>query len=538
MSSDALTSGALTFPSEQVVWRPKINPWAIGATVSMAAFVEVLDTSVANVALPYIAGGLGASYDDSTWVLTSYLAANAIILPISGWLAEIIGRKRYFMLSLFVFTVSSLLCGLAPSLPVLLLFRAIQGVGGGGLQPMAQAILNDAFPPEKRGVAFALYGISAVLAPTVGPMLGGWITDNYSWRWIFFITLPVVSLALYLTYTLVEDPPFLHRLKRGGIRVDYIGISMLALGVGSLQVLLDKGQEDDWLGSRFIAILAITATVCLITLVIWEWFRKEPIIDVRMFKSFNFAAANLMMFMMGFMLFSTLVLIPEFLQTLMGYTARLAGLVLSGGGLVLLVMMPITGRLTSKIQARYLIATGWLCLAIGLFYSAHQINLFVSFRFAMWLRITQVIGIGFLFVPITAAGYIGIPPEKGNSVSGIINFMRNIGGSIGTSLVTTLIIRRSQYHQQILVGHVTPDTPEFRASLHALSSEIAHSGLRATDAHNQAIARFYDLVNRQTHALSYMDTFWILGAFCALMFVLAFFLKKNDPGASGNVAAG
>jgi MFS transporter, DHA2 family, multidrug resistance protein len=533
-----VSSQALALPVEQVVWRPKINPWVIGATVSMAAFVEVLDTSVANVALPYIGGGLGASYDDSTWVLTSYLAANAIVLPMSGWLAEVIGRKRYFMYSLLIFTLSSLACGLAPNLPVLLLFRAIQGVGGGGLQPMAQAILNDSFPPEKRGVAFALYGISAVLAPTVGPMLGGWITDNYSWRWIFFITLPVVSLALYLTYTLVEDPPFLHRLKRGGIRVDYIGVSMLALGIGSLQILLDKGQEDDWFGSRFITTLAITAAICIVTLVIWEWRRKDPIVDVRLFKSFNFAAANLMMFMMGFMLFSTLVLIPEFLQTLAGYTAELAGLVLSGGGLVLLTMMPITGRLTSKIQARYLIATGWLCLAIGLIYSAHQIDLSISFGVATWLRITHVIGIGFLFVPITAAGYIGIPEEKGTSASGIINFMRNIGGSIGTSLVTTMIIRRSQYHQQILVGHVTPDTPRFRSSLHALSSQIAHSGLRHTDAHDQAIARLYQQVNQQAHALSYMDTFWILGALCSIMFVLAFFLKKNDPGAGGQVAAG
>ena len=417
-----MSAAALTLPPEQVVWRPKVNPWAIAATVSMAAFIEVLDTSVANVALPYVAGGLGASYDDSTWVLTSYLAANAIVLPISGWLAELIGRKRYFMMSLAIFTVSSLLCGLAPNLPLLLLFRAVQGIGGGGLQPMAQAILNDTFPPEQRGSAFAVYGITAVLAPTVGPMLGGWITDNYSWRWIFFITLPPVLLALYLTHTLVEDPPFLRRIKRGGIRVDYIGISMLTLGVGSLQVVLDKGQEDDWFGSHFIATLAITATVCLISLVIWEWFRKEPIIDVRMFKSFNFAAANLMMFMMGFMLFSTLVLIPEFLQTLMGYTAELAGLVLSGGGVILLVMMPIVGRLTSKIQARWLIATGWLCLAIGLFYCANQIDLFVSFKFAMWLRVAQVVGIGFLFVPITAAGYIGVPPEKGNSVSGIDQF--------------------------------------------------------------------------------------------------------------------
>jgi DHA2 family multidrug resistance protein len=503
-----MSSATLAAPSEQVVWRPKVNPWAIAATVSMAAFVEVLDTSVANVALPYIAGGLGASYDDSTWVLTSYLAANAIVLPISGWLAELIGRKRYFMMSLAIFTVSSLLCGLAPNLPLLLLFRAVQGIGGGGLQPMAQAILNDTFPPEQRGSAFAVYGITAVLAPTVGPMLGGWITDNYSWRWIFFITLPPVLLALYLTHTLVEDPPFLRRLKRGGIKVDYIGISMLALGVGSLQIVLDKGQEDDWFGSHFITTLAITATVCLISLVIWEWFRKEPIIDVRMFRSFNFAAANLMMFMMGFMLFSTLVLIPEFLQTLMGYTAELAGLVLSGGGVVLLVMMPIVGRLTSKIQARWLIATGWLCLAIGLFYCANQIDLFVSFRFAMWLRVAQVVG------------------------------MRNIGGSIGTSVVTTMIARRAQYHQQILIGHIAPDSPAYRSARHALSSKIAHSGLQAADAGDQAIARFYELVHQQGGALSYMDIFWVLGALCSIMFVLAFFLKKNDPGAGGDIAVG
>jgi DHA2 family multidrug resistance protein len=442
------------------------------------------------------------------------------------------------MWSLTIFTVSSLLCGLAPNLPVLLLFRALQGIGGGGLQPMAQAILNDTFPPEQRGQAFAVYGVTAVLAPTVGPMLGGWITDSYSWRWIFFITLPVVALALYLTHALVEDPPFLHRLKRGGIKVDYIGISMLVLGVGALQILLDKGQEEDWFGSHFITTLAITAAVCIITLVIWEWFRKEPIIDVRMFKSFNFAAANLMMFMMGFMLFSTLVLIPEFLQTLMGYTAELAGLVLSGGGLVLLIMMPIVGKLTSKIQARWLIATGWLSLAIGLFYCAHNIDLYISFRFAMWLRVAQVVGIGFLFVPITAAGYIGVPEEKGNSVSGIINFMRNIGGSIGTSVVTTMIARRAQYHQEILVAHLIPGSPAYRSALHGLSAKVAHSGHGAIDAHNQTIARFYQLVHRQGGALSYMDIFWTLGALCSVMFVLAFFLKKNDPGAGGQVAAG
>ena len=533
-----MSAATQTWPAEGAIWRPKVNPWVIGVTVSMAAFLEVLDTSIANVALPYIAGNLGASYDDSTWVLTSYLAANAIILPISGWLAEVIGRKRYFLISLVVFTVSSLLCGLAPSLPLLLLFRAIQGMGGGGLQPMAQAILNDTFPPEKRGLAFALYGITAVLAPTIGPMLGGWITDNYSWRWIFFIKLPVAALALYLTYALVEDPPFLRRLKQGGIRVDYLGIAMLTLGVGSLQVLLDKGQEDDWFGSHFIVALAIIAAVCLVSLVVWEWFRKEPIIDVRLFKNFNFAASNLMMFMMGVMLFSTLVMIPEFLQTLMGYTAELAGLVLSASGFVLLIMMPVVGRLTTKIASRYLIAAGWGALAVGLYYSAYRTDLFISFQFAMWLRVAQVVGIGFLFVPITMAGYIGIPVEKGNSVSGMVNFMRNIGSSIGTSLVTTMLARRAQYHQQVLVGHITPDTPAVRDALRALTKHIAASGMSFYDAHREAIARLYAQLNRQAHTLAYLDTFWVLAALSAVMFVLAFFLKKNDPGAGGDIAVG
>jgi DHA2 family multidrug resistance protein len=533
-----MSAAATSVPAAQDFTRPRVNPWLIGVTVSMAAFLEVLDTSVANVALPYIAGDLGASYDDSTWVLTSYLAANAIVLPVSGWLAEVIGRKRYFLLSLIIFTVSSLLCGLAPNLPLLLIFRAVQGVGGGGLQPMAQAILNDTFPPEQRGAAFALYGITAVLAPTVGPMLGGWITDNYSWRWIFFIKLPIALLALYMTYTLVHEKPVVGRVKNGGIRVDYIGIAFLTLGVASLQVVLDKGQEDDWFGSHFILTLSIIAGVCLTALVIWEWYHKDPIIDVRMFKSFNFAAANLMMFMMGIMLFSTLVLIPEFLQTLLGYTAELAGLVLSASGLILLLMMPVVGRLTSKVQARYLIAAGWLCLAVGLFYSAYQIDLFISFNFAMWLRCAQVVGIGFLFVPITAAGYIGVPPEKGNSVSGMVNFMRNIGSSIGTTIVTTMIVRRSDYHQQILVGHITPDSPAFQGALHSLTKSIKHSGLGTVDAHNQAIARVYGLVNQQAHVLSFMDTLWVLGVLCAIMFVLAFLLKKNDPGAGGDVAVG
>src|SRR6516164_163807 len=324
-------------------WRPKVNPWLIGVVVALAAFMEVLDTSIANVALPYIAGSFGASNDESTWILTSYLVSNAIVLPIGGWFANVLGRKRFFMTCLVVFTVSSLLCGIAPSLGTILLFRVMQGAGGGGLQPMAQAILADTFPPQQRGLAFALYGITAVTAPTIGPTLGGWITFNYSWRWIFFINLPVGIVTWFLVRRFVEDPPYLSRQNRAGVKLDYVGIALLILGIGALQVVLDRGQEDDWFGSHFITTLAITATVCLIALVVWEWFHKAPIIDVRMFKNFNFAGASLMMFTFGVLLFSNLVLLPQFLQTILGYTAELAGLALSAGGVLLLIEMPIMG---------------------------------------------------------------------------------------------------------------------------------------------------------------------------------------------------
>src|SRR5437016_1053352 len=310
-------------------WRPQVNPWLIAVVVAMAAFMEVLDTSIANVALPYMAGSLGASNDESTWVLTSYLVSNAIVLPISGWFASVLGRKRFFMTCLAIFTLSSLLCGIAPSLGAIILFRVLQGAGGGGLQRMAQAILADTFPPRQRGLAFALYGITSIIAPTVGPTLGGWITDQYTWRWIFFINLPVGILALFLIFRLVEDPPWAKRVPGAGVRIDYIGVSLLVIGVGALQIMLDKGQEEDWFGSTLIVTLAVIAGAGLIALVIWEWFYKNPVIEVRLFKNLNFLGANAMMFILGIMLFSSLVMMPQFLQTLMGYTAESAGLVLA-----------------------------------------------------------------------------------------------------------------------------------------------------------------------------------------------------------------
>jgi MFS transporter, DHA2 family, multidrug resistance protein len=531
-----MSAGSIALSPEQVVWRPKFNPWLIAGVVAMAAFMEVLDTSIANVALPYMAGNLGASNDQSTWVLTSYLVSNAIVLPISGWLAGVFGRKRFFMSCLVIFTLSSLLCGIAPSLGMLLLFRVVQGAGGGGLQPMAQAILADVFPPAQRGLAFALYGLTAILAPTIGPTLGGWITFNYSWRWIFFINLPVGILALFLIYRLVEDPPYLARLRSAGVKLDYIGITLLALGVGALQIFLDKGQEDDWFGSQFITTLVIISAVCLVSLVIWEWYSKHPVIDVRMFKDLNYAGSCMMMFMLGLMLFSSLVLMPQFLQTLLGYTAELAGLVLSGGAVVLLIAMPLVGKLTTMVQARYIIAFGWLCLAIAMFYSTTRIDLLISFSSATWLRVAQVVGLGFLFVPITLASYIGMPADKSNSVAGMINFMRNIGSSVGTSIVTTVLARRSQYHQSVLSSHATSTNQGFERLVTGLTHRLATTGLSPADAHAYAYARVYRALLAQAATLAYIDVFLVLSVGAAIMFVLSFFLRKNDPHGGGGEA--
>jgi DHA2 family multidrug resistance protein len=498
--------------------------------------MEVLDTSIANVALPYMAGNLGSSNDESTWVLTSYLVSNAIVLPMGGWLATALGRKRFFMICLFLFTVSSFLCGIAPNLGLLLFFRVLQGAGGGGLQPMAQAILADTFPPEKRGVAFALYGITAVTAPTIGPTLGGWITFNYSWRWIFFINIPVGLLTLFLVYRVVEDPPYLSRLKGAGVKLDYVGIALLTLGVGALQVVLDKGQEEDWFGSHFIVTLSIVAVVGLVGLVIWELFQKSPLIEVRLFRNFNFASANLMLFVLGIMLFSSLVMMPQFLQTLLGYTAQLAGLAISAGGLALLIEMPIMGQLTTKIQARFLIAFGWLALCIAMFYSTRNIDLLISFSDALWLRVAQVIGIGFLFVPITLVAYIGIPAEKNNAVAGLVNFMRNMGSSVGTSLVTTVIARRSQYHQEILAGHASAGGSVFEGRVTGLAQGLVHSGLDPHEAQMQAYARLYRALQAHAASLAYIDTYKVLAVGAAVMFFLAFALKPNDPGGGGGIA--
>ena len=514
-------------PNPASDWVPKFNPWLIAVVVSLAAFMEVLDTSIANVALPHIAGNLGASSDESTWVLTSYLVSNAIVLPITGWLVSIMGRRRFFLICIAIFTVSSLLCGVAPNLAFLLIARVIQGAGGGGLQPMAQAILADTFPPHKRGLAFSVYGMTAIVAPAIGPTLGGWITDNYTWRWIFFMNLPVGILAIFLVLTFVEDPPFLSRTTLKESRIDYFGFGLLAVGVAFLQIVLDKGQEDDWLGSHFIVTLLTISVICLVALVIWELRVKAPILDVRLFKNVNFATASVMMLMVGAVSFSTTVLMPQFLQNLMGYTAESAGMVLSAAAIILLIELPIVGRLTGHVQARYLMAFGWALLTIAMFYSTRRIDLEMSFASATWLRIVQYIPMGFIFIPATMAAYIGVPQEKSNAVAGLINFVRNIGSSVGTSAVTTILARRAQFHQAVLASDTgiasrvfQNSTSSFAGSLHEALGPQARAG---------AFGHLYGVMLSQASALSYLDTFWVLGVATGIMFLLSFLLRKNHP---------
>jgi DHA2 family multidrug resistance protein len=470
---------------------------------------------------------MGASSDESTWVLTSYLVSNAIILPASGWLVSLLGRKQFFLICLVVFTLSSLACGIAPSLPILLLARVVQGAGGGGLQPMAQAILADSFPPEKRGLAFSIYGVTAVLAPALGPTLGGWITDNYTWRWIFLMNLPVGILALFLVFTFVEDPPFLQRTALKENKIDYIGFGLLTIGVAFLQIVLDKGQEVDWFGSQFIVLLSVVSVICLLSLVMWELHVSNPILDFRLFTNSNFAISCLIMFMVGAASFSTTVLVPQFLQSLMGYSAQTAGMVLSAAAVLLLIAMPVVGQLTGRIQARYLMAFGWAILTMAMFVSTRRIDLQISFASATWLRIVQYIPIPFIFIPATLAAYFGIPREKSNAVAGWVNFVRNMGSSVGTSAVTTILARRAQVHQVMLSSYTNLGNGPFRGAAASLTDRLNRGAVREPQL--QAYRRLYEGMQTQAVTLSYIDAFWILGVAALIMFFLSFLLRKNNP---------
>ncbi|HEV2177349.1 MAG TPA: DHA2 family efflux MFS transporter permease subunit [Terriglobia bacterium] len=511
-------------------WNPGHNPWLIALTVTLATFMEVLDTSVANVALPHIAGGLASGVDESTWVLTSYLVSNAIILPLSGWLSSVFGRKRFYMSCVALFTISSFMCGIAPSLPMLILFRVFQGAGGGGLQPSEQAILADTFTPAKRGMAFAVYGMAVVVAPALGPTIGGWITDNYSWRWIFFINIPVGALSILLTSQLVKDPPWLKRKKGAGIRVDYIGFGLLALGLGALQVILDKGQREDWFETHYITVLAVVSAVCLVALFFWELRHKDPIVEVRLFMNRTFGMACIMLFMVGFVLYGTTVLLPQLVQTLMGYTAELAGLMLMPGGLALIAVLPLVGYLLARNDARVMIAFGLFCLGIAMFYMAHQFELGMDFKTLVWARVFQAAPLAFLFIPINTAAYAYLPREKNNAASGLINLARNIGGSVGISFVETLLARRTQFHQGVLTAHATAYSPAFRAAVQGATQNFARSGAGAAQQH--AYAQFYAEILRQSNMLAYLDNFWVLALASFLIIPFVFLMKRPPKGAA------
>jgi len=508
-----------------VAWKPKYNPWLISMVVALAAFMEVLDTSICNVALPHIAGSMGFSISEGTWVLTTYLVANAIVLPITGWISRAIGRKRFFLFCITTFTLCSLLCGMAPNIGILLLARALQGASGGGMQPMAQAIMADSVPVKQRGLAFALFGVTTVVAPALGPTLGGWITDNFTWRWIFLINIPVGLLAFALIYKLVEDPPFLRRFKLGEMRLDTMGLSLLVLGIGSLQILLDKGQEDDWMSSRFIVALAVMAVVCLTSLIVWEWRHKNPLIDLHLFKNINFASSSLVMFVAGTTMFSSSILMPQFLQSMMGYTAVDAGMVVSAGAVVVLFMLPIAGVLTSKIPVKYIMAFGWLLSTAAMLYSTRIHSLQLSFGFACLMMVIQFAPIAYIFISATTASYFGISKDRSDSVSGLTNFMRNMGSSVGTSLVQTILARRTQFHLSRLGEHAVASDPSFQYNIAAGAQQMG-GGPSAISA---AIGRAYMMLQAQAMTLSYVDAYMFMAVCSGTMLFVSFMLRKNDP---------
>ena len=521
-------SAATTFDQAEP-WRPAVNPWIIAVAVTLATFMEVLDTSIANVALPHIAGSLSAGQDESTWVLTSYLVSNAIVLPLSGWLSSIVGRKNFYMSCVALFTISSFLCGLAPNLATLIICRILQGAGGGGLQPSEQAILADTFPPAKRGMAFAVYGIAVVTAPAIGPTLGGWITDNFTWRWIFFINIPVGILSILLTTRLIQDPPYLKRRKLSETSIDYVGLGFVALGLGTLQVVLDKGQRDDWFESHFIVALSLIAAASLIFLLIWEWRHKDPIVDLHLFRDRTFGISNLLMFMLGFALLGSTVLLPLFMQTLLGYTAQQAGMALMPGGFAIMLLLPLVGFLLSRYSPRWLLFFGLTVLSLSLFHMT-GFDLDIDFHTVALARLFQAVGMAFLFVPINTAAYAFLPREKNNAASGLMNLARNIGGSVGISVVTTMLDRRGQVHLTNLSSNLSPTNPALQAMMQGASNALRARGASAAGAAQQAYALIQGAVGRQAAMLSYIDCFWFLGVAILLMVPMVFLMKKTKPG--------
>jgi DHA2 family multidrug resistance protein len=508
------------------------SPWLIASVISISAFMEVLDTAIANVSLSHIAGATSSSYDEATWVLTSYLIANAIVIPLSSWLSEVIGRKRYYMMSVAVFTAASLCCGLAPGLSFLILARIVQGIAGGGLQPVTQAMLVDTFPPNQRGQALAMYGLTVILAPTIGPILGGTITDRYSWHWIFLINVPIGIVALFLVQTFVAEPKALQeerkkRLQRG-IRLDFTGAALIALGLGFLEVTMDRGQRDDWFSSPLISASAVIATLTLSGFVVWEWFQEEPLLDMKMFRNRNFAVATVVIMIVGVILFGTTQFIPQLLQEVLRYTATDAGLAMTLGGAATLIAMPIAGLLSNKVQPRVLMGLALIVEALAL-WNMTRFNTNMSLRDAAMGRLWQAIGIPFLFVPLTNAAYVGLPPTRSNQASAILNVGRNLGGTIGISLLQALLATRQQFHQSRFSEILEPLNPNYTDGISTLTQALTSQGMSALEAGQTAVGQLYQVVLQQASMQAFIDCFWVLMIFVACVFPTVLLLKKS-PG--------
>lgn len=496
-------------------WRPKASPWLIAPAVMLATFMEVLDTTIVNVSVPHIAGSLSASTSEATWVLTSYLVSNAIVLPASAWLGTVFGRKRFMIACIVLFVVASFLCGAATSLGFLVVTRIIQGAGGGALQPFSQAILLESFPPQKRGVAMAVFGLGVIVAPIIGPTLGGWITDNYSWRWIFYINIPIGALAIFLLHSFVEDPPYIKHARPG--RIDALGLGLLTIWVATLQIVLDKGQEDDWFSAVWIRWFALISVMGFIAFIVREVKAKEPIVKLRIFLNRNFAVGTMIALLLGLTIYGSITLLPLFLQTVMGYPALQSGLAQSPRGLGALVMMPIAGMLVTRIDNRLLISTGFVLYAFSSF-TLSYVNLDISPDFIIWPNVLQGLAVGLIFVPLTTLAMGTLRNEQIGNASGIYNLCRNLGGSIGISLVTTLLERGSQSHQSILASHMTPYEPAFQQRLRALEHALGSVG--------KAYGTMYQEMVRQATLLAYVDNFRLFAFICAICAAAAFLFKK------------
>ena len=510
-----------------------MNKWIVAVTVMLPTLIEIIDTSVVNVSLDDIRGSLSAGIDESTWIITSYLVSNAIIIPITAWLSRLFGRKNYLIFSISLFTFSSFMCGSAWNLQSLVFFRILQGAGGGALQPISQAILLETFPPHQHGMAMAIFGIGIMFGPIIGPLMGGWITDNWSWHWIFYVNVPIGFISILMVYLFIVNPPYMERVR---MKIDYWGLFFLAVGLGCLQVVLDKGQRDDWFSSDFILYMSVISVSSLLMFVTWELLTESPVVNLRIFKNIPFSTGNLIMFVAFFSLFSSIVLLPIYLETLMGYTAYLSGLVLGPGGVATMVAMPIAGQLVDRINPKWILSFGIAVTA----YAVHLMSLFnlqADFYAILWPRVVMGFGIGFLFVPLTTVTMSGVNKEQMGNATAIFNLFRNLGGSFGVAFVTTLLARREQFHQFRLVEHLTPFNPNFQTAVPQIQQFLQYQGLTSPVPGQGVVGLIYNNLLRQAAMLSFNDCFFIISIMMTLVLPFVLLMRKTKEGRSSVMGA-